>query len=66
MRFKGQFTLSISLAQRGTSYKYTVIKKGATHYEYLAEFRPRYRGGIINRFLRIPERYLQPGGKVTK
>ena len=66
MRFKGQFTLSIRFAQKGTFYKYAVIKKGDIHYEYLAEFLPRYRGGIVNRFLRIPEKYLKPGGKIIK
>ena len=66
MRFKGQFTLSIRFARKGTFYKYAVIKKGDIHYEYLAEFLPRYRGGIVNRFLRIPEKNLKPGGKITK
>ena len=66
MRFKGQFTLSIRFARKGTFYKYAVIKKGDIHYEYLAEFLPRYRGGIVDRFLRISEKYLKPGGKITK
>ena len=43
-----------------------MIKKGCIHYEYLAEFQPRYTGGIVNRFLRIPDKYLKPGGKLTK
>ena len=42
-----------------------MIEKGNVHYEYLAEFPPSY-GGIVNRFLRIPEEYLKPGGKVAK
>ncbi|XP_022806308.1 E3 ubiquitin-protein ligase rnf213-alpha-like [Stylophora pistillata] len=60
-RFKGQFALSINLAKKGTFYKYAVVKKGDVHYEYLTEFEPRYRGAIVNRFLRIPEKYLKPG-----
>ena len=66
MRFKGQFTLSIRFARKGTFYKYAVIEKGDIHYEYLAEFPSRYRGEIVDRFLCIPENYLKPGGKVTK
>ena len=66
MRFKGQFTLSITFAQKGTFYKYAVIKKGNVHYEYLTEFLPKYPGGIVDRFLRIPKKYLKPGGKITK
>ena len=66
MCFEGRFTLSISLAKEGTFYKYAVIKKGDVHYEYLTEFQPRYRGGIVDRFLRIPEKYVKPGGKLTK
>lgn len=65
MRFKGHFTLSISLAGKGTFYKYAVIKKGDVHYEYLTEFQPRYRG-IVDRFLLIPPKYVKPGGKLTK
>ena len=42
-----------------------MIKKGDIHYEYLAEFQSRYEG-IVDRFLRIPEKYLKPGGKVAK
>ena len=43
-----------------------MIKKGDIHYEYLVEFQPRYHVGIVDRFLRIPENYLKPGGKVAK
>ena len=64
MRFTGQFTLSLDRAQRGTGYKYVVVKKGVVHYEYLPEFRPRYGGGIVNRFLHIPDKCLKPGGKL--
>ena len=63
MCYSGQFTLSMDRAQRGTDYKYVIVKKGVVHWEYLAEFRPRYHGGIVNRFLFIPEKYLKPGGE---
>lgn len=65
MRFKGQFTLSISLAREVTFYKYAVINKGDVRYECLTEFQPK-RGAIVYRFLRIPEEYLKPGGKFTE
>ena len=64
MRFSGQFTLSLDCARQGTSYKYVVVKKGAVHWEYLLEFPSRHYGAIVNRFLSIPEKHLQPGGKV--
>ena len=64
MRFRGQFTLSLDCARQGTSYKYVVVKKGVVHWEYLPEFPSRHYGAIVNRFLSIPEKYLQPGGKV--
>jgi len=60
LRFSGQFTVSMDRAERGTDYKYVVLKKGIIHWEYLTEFRPRY-GGIVNRFLFIPDKYLKPG-----
>ena len=66
MCFEGHFTLSIRLANKGTFYKYAVIKKGDVHYEYLTEFQPRCHGGIVNRFLHIPKKYVKPGGKLTK
>ncbi|KAJ7339374.1 hypothetical protein OS493_005768 [Desmophyllum pertusum] len=61
MSFSGQFTLSIDRAKQGTCYKYVVIEKGDVHCEYLAEFPPRNKGEIINRFLSIPDKYLKPG-----
>ena len=64
MRFSGQFTLSVDCARQGTSYKYVVVKKGNVHWEDLPEFPPGYHGGIVNRFLSIPEKYLTPGGKL--
>lgn len=64
MRFSGQVTLTVDCARKGTSYKYVVVKKGATHWECLLEFPPKYVGGIVDRFLSIPEEYLKPGGKL--
>lgn len=60
--FRGQFTISPDLARRGTFYKYLVVKKGNLHYEELPEFPSMYRG-YVNRFLKIPERHVEPGGK---
>ena len=64
MSFSGQFTLSIDCAKRGSNYKYVVIKNREVHWEYLAEFPPRYKGEIIDRFLSIPDKYLKPGGEL--
>ena len=64
MRFSGQFTLSVDCARQGTSYKYVVVKKGNVHWEGLLEFPSRFPGGIVNRFLSIPKKYLKPGGKL--
>ena len=64
LRFSGQFTVSMDRARGGTDYKYVVLKKGIIHWEYLTEFRPRHYGGIVNRFLFIPDKYLKPGGKL--
>lgn len=64
MLFRGQFTISLDRARRGTFYKYVVVKKGEPHYEYLPEFPPMLSySGIVNRSLKIPEKYLKPGGK---
>ena len=64
MRFCGQFTLSVDCARQGTSYKYVVVKKGNVHWEGLPEFPSRYPGAIVNRFLSIPKKYLNAGGKL--
>lgn len=63
MRFRGQFTISLDLARKGTFYKYVVVKKGKVHWEELPEFPPRHYYGIVNRVLKIPEKDLQPGGE---
>ena len=65
MHFSGQFTLRIDRARRGTDYKYVILKKGTVYWEYLAEFPPKYRKGIVNRFLFVPDKCLKPGGKRT-
>lgn len=64
MHFTGQFTLTVSRAQKGTSYKYVIIKKGNVEWEELVEFQPRFRGDIIDRFLYIPSKYLKQGGEI--
>lgn len=64
MRFSGQLTLSVDCARQGTSYKYVVVQKGDPHYEYLAEFPPKCSGTVVNRFLSIPDKCLNPGGKL--
>lgn len=64
--FRGQFTLSLSRARRGTSYKYLVVKKGSPNYEDLSEFSTAYlRDSIVNRVLKIPEKHIKAGGKLT-
>ncbi|XP_022800357.1 E3 ubiquitin-protein ligase rnf213-alpha-like [Stylophora pistillata] len=61
MHFTGQFTLTVSRAQKGTSYKYVIVKKGSVLWEELVEFQPRYREDIMNRFLNIPSKHLKQG-----
>ena len=63
MLFSGQFTISLDRARKGTFYKYVVVKKGDVYWEDLPEFLPRQYYGIVNRSLKIPEKYLKPGGK---
>ena len=62
--FQGQFTLTIDRAREGTKYKYVIIKKKVVLWEELIEFQPRYGGAIVDRFLSIPEKYLERGGKL--
>jgi len=62
--FRGQFTLSLERARKGTYYKYVVVKKGDVHWEQLPEFTPRYGPkSVVNRSLKIPEKRIEPGGK---
>lgn len=63
MRFSGRCTLSIGRADKGTHYKYVIMKKGEVLWEQLVEFKP-YHGAIVDRFLFIPDKYLTPGGKL--
>lgn len=63
MLFRGQLTISLERARKGTFYKYVVVKKGKVHWEQLPEFPPKYYGGIVNRFLKIPDKYMKQGGK---
>ena len=61
--FRGQFTISLDRAHRGTFYKYVVVKKGMVHWEQLLEFPPKCYNGIVNRSLRIPDKHIEQGGK---
>ena len=64
LRFFGRCTLSISRAQKGTNYKYVIIKEGEVLWEQLVEFQSRCSGAIVDRFLSIPGKYLKRGGKL--
>lgn len=59
--YRGQLSLSLDRARRGILYKYLVVKKGKSHWEDLSDFVTLF--GIVNRALKIPERYIKPGGK---
>ena len=62
--FRGQFTLSLEQARKGTYYKYVVVKNGNVHWEQLPEFPPKYgRDNVVNRSLKIPDKRIEPGGK---
>jgi len=62
--FRGQFTISLDRARKGTYYKYVVVKKGKVHWEQLPEFPPTYGySSIVNRFLKIPDKHIEQGGK---
>ena len=62
--FQGQITLTIHRALKGTKYKYVIIKKKVVLWEELIEFKSRYDGTIVDRFLSIPDKYLKHGGKL--
>lgn len=64
MLYRGQVTLSVHRAYRGTSYKYLVVKRGAITWEDLSEY--SYSHSIVNRVLKIPEQYIRAGGKLAK
>jgi len=40
-----------------------VVKKGIVHWEQLPEFPPKYYSGIVDRFLKIPDKHIEQGGK---
>jgi len=41
-----------------------VVKEGNVHWEQLPEFPPECDSdSIVNRFLKIPDKYVKPGGK---
>ncbi len=61
--FRGQFTISLDRARKGTFYKYVVVKKGKVHWEELPEFPPINYYAIVNRVLKIPENHIEPGGE---
>lgn len=60
--YRGEVTISRSLAYKGTFYKYLVVKKGKELWEDLSEFASYYRV-IVNRGLKIPEQCIKAGGK---
>lgn len=62
MLYRGQVTLSVDRAYRGTKYKYLVVKRGEITWEDLSEY--SYFRGIVDRVLKIPEHYIRPGGKL--
>ena len=62
--YEGSITLTVERARSGVSYKYVLVRKGKVLYETLPEFTPRSYGGIINRFLRIPEQCRKANGKI--
>ena len=61
MLYRGEVTISLSRACKGTFYKYLVVKKEKDYWEDLAEF--SYYGGYVNRGLKIPSDYIKAGGK---
>ena len=64
MLFRGQFTISLDRARKGTFYKYVVVKKGTVHWEQLPEFPPKWGDeSIVDRVLKIPDRHIEQGGK---
>ena len=60
--YEGRLILTVSRARRGVSYKYVLVHKGRAEYEALPEFPSLYYGDV-NRFLRIPDKYLKANGK---
>lgn len=60
--YRGQVTLSVDLARRGTNYKYLVVKNGNITWEDLSEYGSFRR--IVNRVLKVPEEDNRPGGKL--
>lgn len=62
--YRGQVTLSVDQARTRTRYKYVVVKKGTVYWEDLMQFASSYFHGIVNRVLKIPEKYTKPGGKL--
>lgn len=62
--YRGQVTLSVDLARKGTRYKYVVVKNGTIYWEDLGQFASSYFHGIVNRVLKIPKKYTKPGGKL--
>ncbi|KAJ7339367.1 hypothetical protein OS493_005761 [Desmophyllum pertusum] len=64
--FRGQFTISLDRARKGTFYKYVVVKKGKVHWEDLLEFPPGQYYGIVNRYLKIPDKHIEPGATLNQ
>ena len=62
--FRGQLTIRLEQARKGISYKYVIVEEGNVHWEKLPEFPPKcVNDSIVNRFLKIPDKYIKAGGK---
>ncbi|XP_068734956.1 E3 ubiquitin-protein ligase rnf213-alpha-like isoform X2 [Montipora capricornis] len=59
--FRGQFTISLDRAHKGTFYKYLVVRKGRQFYEELLEFPPFHYNAIVDRVLKIREKDIKTG-----
>ena len=59
--YRGEVTISLSRASKGTSYKYLVVKKDEDYWEDLSEFSSN--GGNVNRGLEIKGDSVKAGGK---
>ena len=59
--YRGEITISLSRARKGTFYKYLVVKKEKEYWEDLSEF--SLYGGYVNRGLKIQRDSIKAGGK---
>ena len=59
--YRGEVTISLTRAFKGTFYKYLVVKKGKMYWEDLSEF--SFFDGYVNRGLKIQRDSIKAGGK---